>query len=251
VIHIRGRFATYGEIWFDEQPPRAARVDVLMFRQRSSPLEGHVSLPFLSLVNDLSASEQTLMAGFGKTNRYKIKRAASKDGLAAEWLADPRGQLDAFTDFYDEFARQKGLQAAYRRGLDAACASGHLVLSYASKDRHTLVWHAYMTHGQKIALLHSASLLRGVQDGDRALLARANRWLHWRDMLHFKEVGLRFYDWGGLFVDESDPARAGINRFKREFGGRSVCTYDCSVAVTMKGIAYLKLRGVVERLSRN
>lgn len=251
MIHIRGRFATYGELWFDEQPQGAAHVDVLMFRQRSSPLAGQVCLPFLSLVNDLSASEQTLMAGFGKTNRYKIKRAASKDGLSAEWLADPQAQLDSFVHFYDEFARQKGLQAAYRRGLDAACVSGHLVLSHASKDTRTLVWHAYMTHGQKIALLHSASLLRGVKNGDGALLARANRWLHWRDMLHFKEAGLRLYDWGGLFADESNPARAGINRFKREFGGQPVCTYNCSVAVTMKGRAYLKLRDVVERWSRN
>ncbi|MDB5924053.1 MAG: uncharacterized protein JWN13_2989, partial [Betaproteobacteria bacterium] len=232
MIHIRGRFATYGELWFDEQPPGAARVDVLMFRQRSSPLAGRVCLPFLSLVNDLSAAEQTLMAGLGKTNRYKIKRAASKDELSAEWLADPQAQLDSFVDFYDEFAREKGLQAAYRRGLDAACASGHLVLSHASKDTRTLVWHAYMTHGQKIALLHSASLLRGVKNGDRALLARANRWLHWCDMLHFKEAGLRLYDWGGLCAVESNPARAGINRFKREFGGQPVCTYNCSVAVT-------------------
>jgi hypothetical protein len=251
LIHIKGRFATYGELWFDEQPPGAARVDVLMFRQRSSPLAGQVCLPFLSLVNDLSASEQTLMAGLGKTNRYKIKRAASKDGLSAEWLAAPQAQLDSFVYFYDEFARQKGLQAAYRRGLDAACASGHLFLSHAFKDTRTLVWHAYMTHGQKIALLHSASLLRDVKNGDRALLARANRWLHWRDMLHFKEAGLRLYDWGGLFADESNPARAGINSFKREFGGQPVCTYNCSVAVTMKGRAYLKLRDVVERLSRN
>jgi hypothetical protein len=251
MIHIKGRLATYGEIWFDEQPPRAAGVDVLMFRQRSLPIEGHLCSPFLSLVNDLSESEETLMAGFGNTNRYKIKRAASKDGLAAEWPADLHAQLDSFSDFYDEFARQKRLQPVYRRGLNAACTSGQLVLSYASKDGCTLVWHAYITQGHKIALLHSASFFRELQNGDRALLARANRWLHWRDMLHFKQIGLHIYDWGGLFADETDPARAGINSFKREFGGRSVCTYNCSIAITMKGSAYLKARSVVDCLKRN
>jgi hypothetical protein len=201
----------------------------------------------MSLVNDLSASEETIMAAFGNTNRYKIKRAASKDGLEAECVPEPRTQLDRFSDFYDEFARQKGLPLAYRRGLSAACDAGQLHLTYAAREGWKLVWHAYITHGRKIALLHSASLFRDMRNVDRALLGRANRWLHWRDMLYFKQMGLRCYDWGGVFEDESDPEKAGINTFKREFGGNAVRTFNCSVAVTLKGRAYLALRHVLDR----
>jgi len=34
-----------------------------------------------------------------------------------------------------------------------------------------------------------------------------------------QEAGVQCYDWGGMFEDESTPERAGINRFKRDFGG--------------------------------
>jgi len=77
----------------------------------------------------------------------------------------------------------------------------------------------------------------------------------------FKERGITRYDWGGLFEDESTPERSGINRFKKEFGGRPVRTYDCVVPVTLKGRLWLPLRGawrsrttlrdfVAQRLSR-
>ena len=247
MIVINGRFATYGEVWFDEDPPAHSDVDVLMFRQCSRSVDGYICKPFMSLVNDLSVSEETIMAAFGNTNRYKIKRAASKDGLESECVANPRTQLDRFSDFYDEFALQKKLPAAYRRGLNAACDAGQLHLTYAAKEGWKLVWHAYISYGQKIALLHSASLFRDMRNVDRALLGRANRWLHWRDMLHFKQLGLRCYDWGGVFEDESNAERVGVNTFKREFGGNPVRTFNCTLAVTLKGRVYLALRNISDR----
>jgi hypothetical protein len=247
MIRISGRFAAYGEVWFDEDPPRDPGVDVLMFRQRSRAIDGHVCKPFMSLVNDLSASEEAIMATFGHNTRHGIKRAASKDALEAECVPNPRTQLDRFSDFYDEFARQKGLPPAYRRGLNAACDAGQLQLTFAARNGWKLVWHAYITDGEKISLLHSASLFRDMRNVDRALLGRANRWLHWRDMLQFKHMGLQCYNWGGLFDDESDPGRAGINNFKREFGGACVRTFNCDVAVTLKGRAYLALRHTLDR----
>jgi len=54
-------------------------------------------------------------------------------------------------------------------------------------------------------------------------------------MLQFKEMGIKRYDWGGLFEDESIPENAGINKFKKDFGGQQVRTYDCTVPVTLKG----------------
>ena len=61
-------------------------------------------------------------------------------------------------------------------------------------------------------------------------------------MLGFKEMGMVRYDWGGLFEDESTPERAGINGFKRSFGGRIERTYNCLVPVTLRGRLYLPLR---------
>jgi CelD/BcsL family acetyltransferase involved in cellulose biosynthesis len=60
-------------------------------------------------------------------------------------------------------------------------------------------------------------------------------------MLWFRGHGYVRYDWGGLFEREDTPEQAGINRFKREFGGREVRAYDCFVPVTLKGRLRLEL----------
>ena len=88
----------------------------------------------------------------------------------------------------------------------------------------------------------SRSISSAGEGEDRALVGRANRWLHWQDMLRFKRMGMKRYDWGGLFEDESVPERAGLNRFKKDFGGQPVRTYDCTVPVTIKGSIWLPLR---------
>lgn len=62
-----------------------------------------------------------------------------------------------------------------------------------------------------------------------------------------KEMGITRYDWGGLFEDESVPERAGINQFKKDFGGQRVRTYDCTVPVTIKGRIWLPVRDAWRR----
>jgi hypothetical protein len=247
MITIKGRFATFGEIWFDEEPPPMPAVDVLTFRGRPAPLGHDEWSAFLSLVHDLTLDEAALLASFDSTSRYEVRRAQAHDGLTAEVIADARSALDAFCAFYDDFARQKELGTSYRRGLEAMCDAGRLVLTAASRGGERIVWHAYVTDGETAALLHSASHFRGAPGVKRALVGRANRWLHWRDMLAFKAMGVSTYDWGGLFEDESVPEQATINRFKRRFGGRPHRAYTCVALLTIKGRAYRAAWTVLER----
>jgi hypothetical protein len=189
------------------------------------------------------------LRGFGNTNRYQIKRAESKDGLLHEFIREPRAQLDEFCAFYDGFARQKRLPPSYRRGLEAACDAGRLVLSAAVSNGQRMVWHAHIVSCGTAVLLHSASHFRA-EHAARALVGRANRWLHWRDMREFKQMALSRYDWGGIFADEKVLAQANVNNFKREFGGREHQAYTCVVATTLKGRAYLTGRSLVRQVKR-
>lgn len=247
MITIKGRFATYGEVWFDEEPPAAPGVDVLTFRGRPAPDGPEEWSSYTSLVHDLTVDEEALFASFDSTARYEVKRAQSRDGCTAELIADARGELGEFCAFYDEFARQKGLEPAYRRGLEAMCDSGNLVLSAASRKGERLVWHAYVVGGGTAALLHSASHFRDMTSSKRNLVSRANRWLHWRDMLGLKARGVATYDWGGLFDDESIPEHASVNRFKRGFGGTPHCAYTGVALLTTKGRVYGAARHLIER----
>lgn len=71
-----------------------------------------------------------------------------------------------------------------------------------------------------VLLLYSASLFRTSDHAtDRAAAGRANRFLHWHDMLHFKMSGCATYDPGGIDVFGRSWETARIASFKRGFGG--------------------------------
>ncbi|HEX6004932.1 MAG TPA: GNAT family N-acetyltransferase [Burkholderiales bacterium] len=242
MIRYSGRAATYGELWFDEELPQSSDIDIALYRQRRYPLPGSDVTPMLSLVVDLCRAPESIMAGFGKDCRYKINRAEARDALAMEFVTEPHTRLDEFRSFYDAFAAEKGLRPCYEAWMRGACAARQLVLTCATHQGEPLVWHALIVAGKSAWLQYTGSCFRNRDNQYRALVGRANRWLHWQEMLRFSALGLACYDWGGLFADESLPERAGINRFKKEFGGTTVSRYDCITPVTFRGRVWLRLR---------
>ncbi len=243
MIRVDGKAAVYGEVWFDEQPPRDARVDIVLYRDRGAPIPNARQVPRLTLITDLTADADAIIDRFNGDCRYKIRRAQEKDGVRAGFITDPESSLEPFSNFYDAFARQKSLPPCDRAWLAAASRAGHLVLSAAYADSgDALVWHAYVRTGCTARLQYTVSLFRDKDTRLRSLIGRTNRWLHWKDMLSFKAMDTRRYDWGGIFLDESIPEQAGINEFKRSFGGSREQHYDCTVPLTLKGHIYLPLR---------
>src|SRR5712691_176559 len=247
MICIKGRGAVYGEVWYDEEPPRDSGVDIVLYRQRNAPIADARYTPFLSLVTDLSVDEDAITRKFGKEARDKIRRAETRDGLHVEFIMDPESRLKEFRAFYDSFARQKSLEPSDHQWLAAACKARQLALTSATQSGEALVWHAYVMLGNAARFQYSCSCFRNREGNYRALVGRANRWLHWRDMLQLKEMGIKRYDWGGLFEDESVPEHAGINTFKKGFGGQQERTYDCTVPVTLRGRIYIPLRDAWRR----
>jgi hypothetical protein len=242
MLRMKGRIVSYGEIWMDEEAPTPPGVDILVCRQRLAPAPGTPSKPFLTIVNDISGTEDSVMGAIAKDCRYQIRRAG-KDGLSSEFIPDPASRLDEFYEFFDGFARSKSIAPASRLWLEAACRSGQLVLTTASCKGSVLVWHAYLTVGNTCWLEHSASYFRGGNGEFTHLVGRANRWLSWQDILAFRTRGVTRYDWGGLWQDESTPDRAGINGYKKSFGGRVERRWEYSLSVTALGRMYLPLRG--------
>ncbi len=236
MIYFRSRGALFGECWFDDESPAdSCKVDVLAFRQLSAPVPASRCTPILTLVSELGTDADELLAGFDRNCRRNISQAEKRDGLWMEFAAHPGPHLRDFREFYDEFARAKGLRPADGAWLQGACDANRFALATVWRGREPLVRHGYLVGGKTIFLHCSASLFRKHDPEYRSLIARANRWLHWRSMLYFSEHGATHYDWGGLFEDESTPERVGINRFKKEFGGRPTRRFDCLVARSGRG----------------
>lgn len=246
MIRTKGKGVTYGELWFDETP-QAPLPDILICRQRSQPWRGGRNHAFMTLLIDLTHDETTLLEAFSKENRYKIRRAQARDGASFAFIDKPTHELDAFSDFYDQFAQTKGLAPMNRQWLRAAVQANRLYLTCAAQADEVRVWHAYVVAQGRARLIYSASLFRQADSVLQATIGRINAWLHWEDMREFKRRGYPVYDFGGLFSDESSTVAQGINRFKLQFGGVRVRNFDCSVALTWKGRLYLTLVGWRER----
>jgi hypothetical protein len=246
MIRTDGRLASYGEVWFDEEP-RQPLPSILIFRQRLVPGGNVGAREFLSLVNDLQLPQEEIWQGFDKATRYEIRRAESKDFLECTLHTRPsREQIVEFARFFDAFAASKNIERSSVTWLIAAAQAGHLCLSEIRDKDGTLVRHSYVTSGTFARLYQSASCIADASPAWSQLVGRANRLLHWNGMLELKRLGFARYDWGGISPGSPSPARQNINRFKREFGGREQLYYNWVSPVSLIGRLYMPFRRLWE-----
>ena len=245
MIRIQGKFASYGELWFDEEPVEPLP-DILVYRQRPTPPEGKRAHEFHSLATDLSLSESELWERMSKNTRYEIRRAQSTDRFECSLPQQPTtNEIERFANFFDSFAATRRLQPSVRSWLHEAARAGQLLLSHASQGGHDAVWHAYVMANSFVRLYQSATL-RSAQTA--ALAGRGNRLLHWQDLLEFKRRGCRIYDWGGVFAAPCSGDEENVNRFKRSFGAAECLYYDGSRATNIRGGLYLPVRSFWSKL---
>ncbi|HEY3839157.1 MAG TPA: hypothetical protein VGL72_21430 [Bryobacteraceae bacterium] len=247
IVYSKQRL-TIAEFHYDEQIS-TPKVDIIRYQSRPEKVSGTVSYPFSTILIDLRQDEDLLLGQMSKTTRNEVRRAV-KDDLTFEFSEHPsRAWLADFFQFYNEFARLKRLPSLNRERITGMCESQALMLSrIKSADGSDLVWHCYVHANGWVRLVHSASWFRAVDKAQQAVNSRANRYLHWLDMLRFRELRYATYDLGGWYSGQEDVEKLNINRFKEGFGGRVVPQYNCDQGVTLKGYLAVHLRHVAGTL---
>lgn len=242
------RFSRHGlrmaEQWLDEPVARPQACDVLLLQQYTRVPQHAFSSPFVSLTLDLTQSEDALLQGLNRDTKYKVRRAQGKDAVECiHEIVASKDLCRQFQDFYDEFAAAKGVGRVHSVEFLARANAGALRLSRAVYGGQTVVWHVHAATAERATLLYSASHFRQLDDNDmRAAIGRANRLLHWSDILHFKAEGLKVYDFGGWYGGTDDGALLKINQFKEGFGGVRAEQVNAALALSWRGWAYLRLR---------
>ena len=201
--------------------------------------------PFRTSVIDLTKPLDHISAQLSKSTRYKINRA-EREGIIPRLVEHPSEQEALlYAQYYDSFASQKGLPKSNITKLRALCRASALILSSSSDgEGNLLVAHAYVKDPStgRARLLYSASQFRTLGDSsDRNKIGRANRLLHWYEILTLKQMGFQLYDLGGLSEDSTDKEKADVARFKLEFGGTPIIEYTGIVPKTYFGRALLSL----------
>jgi len=205
--------------------------DIVHAIHQDATAAGAVTMDAFTLVIDLGLSCDAIRAAFTKDTRTEINRAEATDRLT--WQVNDRAGDDFFSD-YRAFVRHKNIHLAGEQVFERYRDAGMLIVtSVHNSDGRPINWHSYITGGRSIILLQSFS---GAAGGETtgAQRGRANRFHHWRDMVHF-QAGFEEYDFGGWYPYLESPALLNVNRFKEEFGGALVRKINVRRPVTWRG----------------
>ena len=251
VIEHRKRLIHTLAVYFHvgKDQPELPGCDILQCFQWRFPQPG--CREFATLHIDLRSDADDLMAGFSRSNRYSVRRGIERDPIEFCVAEEPTADdILRFQRYYNGVMVPNGQPAANLPRLEAFASAGALRLSEAGApgDNRKYCMHAHICDGVRARLFYSASNFRRTDDSKaRAVYARANRALHWLEMMRFKEEGHSVYDFGGIALGEQDSALAEINRFKQSFGGEIVVEYHAMIPNTMLGRAVVLARGYRRR----
>lgn len=195
-----------------------------------------------TLCIDLQKSEEQLRREMNKTTRYQINKAG-KDNLEIRYLDAPsKADILEFAAFFNPFAKEKGIELCREDKVRALQNSNRLVIGYVlHPSGRKLASHLYITDGDRATMLYSCSGRFTETDIPAIEIGRANRYLHWQDILFFKKQQYRVYDFLGLSINEKDKDQQNINKFKKGFGGAEVYNYQSFVPQTKLGLLMLFL----------
>lgn len=146
-----------------------------------------------------------------------------KGGTLIEKITDKA----IFINFYNDFAKSKQLNQISNQSLNFNPVP--IIRGVKNDQNQFLAIHVYVVDEKNTIarLLYSATNSELFEE-NKALIGRANRLLHFNDILFFKNEGFERYDLGGYAHNTTDNSLKGINKFKAGFGGevRKVYNYE-------------------------
>jgi lipid II:glycine glycyltransferase (peptidoglycan interpeptide bridge formation enzyme) len=231
------------EIWYNLQELPEKKCDIYKYKFVTGKQDGFALLEDrFTLHVDLKVESEEIFSRIGKNTRYKINRAKERDNIECGTLLElnekDREKLLRYMDYFNEFTVSKNRSSVTYSDLRQFYEAGTLCIRYvAGQDKSmTYTMHAYIVSDQRARLYQSSSHFRNSSDSEfRNLVGRANRYLHWDDILYFKNMGLEYYDFGGWYGGQSDAEKLAINQFKESFGGEKEQEYTYIVPKTLLG----------------
>ncbi|MCB2208716.1 MAG: hypothetical protein KQH67_10530 [Bacteroidetes bacterium] len=171
-----------------------------------------------TIIVSLNEDKETLFSNFKTKTRNEIRRAIKEN---VEFGIETNRHN--FLSFYNAFAIKKGQRTI---SDDSFMRLKNLVITKASLNDNPLVMHAYLMHEENatVRLINSAST-RLEKKTNNAFIGWANRFLHYQDMIYFKDRNIVQYDLGGTAHHTRKKDKHKIEAFKSEFGGTTIEEY--------------------------
>ena len=188
--------------------------------------------PSTTLITNISADTEALLAAMHHKTRYNI-RLAKRKGVTIE-----DGSIEMFYDLSSKTAARHGIRLHDRKHFEAIARhlngegdAPRALVKQAVHDGDVLASALCIDFGNTRTYLHGASA-----DTKKDLMAP--HLLHWSLMQDAKERGMKSYDWWGIAPEGQPEHRlAGVTRFKLGFGGERV-SYPSTCDVVLRPFLY-------------
>lgn len=235
-------------VWFATEP--VSKSGIITYHEAEFEVKG--ATEFITLVNDITGTDDEIKSGFSKSCKYKVNRAEREAVeiriLKNEEITDDI--IDEFLDFFKTFWESKDTvwddRDSVRRDLTDLRDVGALCIGIGLVNGQKAIYHTHIYDDNRARLLHSASLYRLENDEEgntRNIIGMANRYLHYKEMLFFRDLGLKKYDWGGAGRGEDV---INITEFKESFGGYTKSYYDFEVTKGLKARVFKALVHIMD-----
>lgn len=230
----------------DENLDQLPKADVQAFFQQEKLIDPDkritVHKETKTLCINLQKTEEQLRTELNKSTRYQINKA-ERDDLTIQVITNPDAEdIDAFKAFFNPYAKEKGIELFQDDRIHSIWSKGMLVITYVfHKKGPKLAGHLYFADGVRARMFYSCSIRFANDEIPKNDIGRANRYLHWYDILFFKKENYQVYDFFGLSMDEKNVDQQNINQFKRSFGGEEVIEYRSFIPQTLKGHIFILL----------
>ena len=186
---------------------------------------------FISNIIELKNEESEIKSNFRKTLINEINQAHIKYKIKTTFYNQPnKAQIDEFILFFNNFAKVKNIGFADKKKLNRI--RKNIVFSKAFYDEKVIVWHAYMHDNFRFRLVYSSNILHK----DKKLkqtISKANKFLHYQDIIYAKKKGFTLFDMGGISF--ASKGLSGINNFKLGFSKKVEPSLNCTIANSIKG----------------
>lgn len=208
-ISLKGFFR---EIFFAEA---ISLIDIFRLTRyyypKKNPKIGFSKQEAYTAMVDISVDKELFFSNFKKNTRYEINRAKRE-----EVVFKIENNLELFYQYYNAFAHSKQLEPLRYETL--LKYQEHIIITEVIKDEIILSMHVHLYNKDIAILLYSASQFRDSDDNKmKNLIGYANRLLHFEEMLYFKNLGCKEYDFGGYAYNTNDEVLQRINHFKDSF----------------------------------
>jgi lipid II:glycine glycyltransferase (peptidoglycan interpeptide bridge formation enzyme) len=210
---------TRKEFWFyDGEEIKEGTYNVYTASKKAPIWENKFQEKYKTSVINLLKSEEDLFKSIHSTYRYDIRSAKKKQVFYKTILNPQKEDCIDLLQAYNAFAKHKKLPVMSLQRILAFQKTGNLCITKTMLEGIEISTHIYLFDENTISLTNSFHNIHFTNDKIRS---EANKYLHWRDILQFKLMNFKQYDFGGL----NEKKHPGIGKFKLNFGGEITENY--------------------------